>query len=289
MLADPQAPPTLACVGARENLARGAGQHGFGAIDADRRVVNVGVVDPRDPRPGFTAVVAATHAVDFDAGPHHAVVRRVDRQRRHPWNANIWALFGHLGPQLVPMPSAVARAEKGCRPGARENDLGVDRIERDLPDMQRIHWRIEPLEALPAILAAVDPVIRAGEYGARLFGVNRKPEDPALGPQPASHLPPALATVGAHPSARSNGADTNREIIGHGCFLPNFAYLVFVSHPVWEMSITTPSGPAHFISKLRWPPAAISMSSSGFSSSRSPRARSSFAAVASRSSTSKPK
>src|SRR5207344_3092885 len=75
MLADPQTSPTLAAIGAGKDLARGAGQHCLGAIDADRRIVDVGVVDPGDPRPAFSAVTAAPHAVDFDARPYHPVVR----------------------------------------------------------------------------------------------------------------------------------------------------------------------------------------------------------------------
>src|SRR5204862_6614337 len=79
MLADPQTSPALAAIRAGKDLARGTGQHCLGAIDADRRVVDVGVVDPGDPCPAFAAVTAATHAVDFDAGPYHPVVRRIDR------------------------------------------------------------------------------------------------------------------------------------------------------------------------------------------------------------------
>src|SRR6266571_3376903 len=61
------------------------------------------------------------------------------------------------------------------------------------------------------------------------------------------------------------------------------------SHPVCEMSMTTPSGPDHFISKLAWPPAAITVSMWSLAVSRSPCAPSNFAQASSRSSTSKPK
>src|SRR5438552_8385095 len=70
MLADPQTSPALAAIRARKDFARGAGQDRLGAVYANRRVVDVRVVDPGDPRPAFSAVTAATHAVDFDAGPH---------------------------------------------------------------------------------------------------------------------------------------------------------------------------------------------------------------------------
>src|SRR5947209_17423317 len=61
------------------------------------------------------------------------------------------------------------------------------------------------------------------------------------------------------------------------------------SQPVCEMSMTTPSGPDHFISKLAWPPAAIVASTWSFAVRRWPCAVSSFWQAASRSSTSKPK
>src|SRR5262249_41965644 len=148
--------------------------------------------------------------------------------------------------------------------------------------------RIEPLEMLAAILAVVDAVIGAGQHGARLLRMDRKAEDAAFRPQTRPHLPPAIAAVRADPGTGADGADANREIAGH-VFPPRPRYLVLVSHPVWEMSSTTPSGPAHFISKLRCPPAAISSWTPGFSSSRSPRACSNRVAASSRSSTSKPK
>src|SRR5271156_1506659 len=89
MLAYPQTSPTLTAIRTGKDLARGTGQHRLGAIDADRRVVDIGVVDPGDPRPAFSAVTAETHAVDFDAGPYHPVVRGIDGQRGHPRNADI--------------------------------------------------------------------------------------------------------------------------------------------------------------------------------------------------------
>ena len=81
---------------------------------------------------------------------------------------------------------------------------------------------------LAAVLALVDAVIRARQESARLFRVDREAEDAAFGPQTRPHLLPALAAVGADPGAGPDRPDTDREVIGHGCFL--FAY--FVSHPV---------------------------------------------------------
>src|SRR5262249_35163352 len=139
ILADPEALPVLAAVGAREDLARGARKHGFAAVDHDSCVVDVGVSDAGDPRPGLAAVAAAAHSVDFDARPNRAVIRRMAGQRGTPRDAAIWAFFGHFRRELVPTTAAVARAEEGRRPRASEDDLRIGRIERDLPDVQRIH------------------------------------------------------------------------------------------------------------------------------------------------------
>src|SRR5262245_10663426 len=185
------------------------------------------------------------------------------------------------------MAPPVGRQVECGRPGARENDLGIRRVEGHLPDVELIHRRIQPLEMLAAVLAAVNAVVCPGEHRSRFFWMHRKSENAAFGPEPRPHLPPAFAAIGAHPCAGTDCADANPELVGHDCFLPKFAYAV--CHPVWEMSITTPSGPAHFISKLRCPPSASSMSSPGCASSRFPCALSSFAAASSRFSTSKPK
>src|SRR5215469_6091015 len=108
MLADPQTLPALTAIGAREDLPRGAGQHGFGAIVADRRVMDVGIIEPAgDPRPALAAIAAAPYPVDLDPRPHDAVVRRVDAQRRHSRNADVRAFFGHVGAELLPMSPAV--------------------------------------------------------------------------------------------------------------------------------------------------------------------------------------
>jgi hypothetical protein len=63
--------------------------------------------------------------------------------------------------------------------------------------------------------------------------------------------------VGQHsPEGRGKRRRHHREPVPIGYDVP--------SHPVWEMSMTTPSGPAHFISKLRWLPGAIMVSRLSF-------------------------
>ena len=62
-----------------------------------------------------------------------------------------------------------------------------------------------------------------------------------------------------------------------------------VTQPVWEISITTPSGPDHFISKLRGEPgAAMAVSNPSLELIDVPFAPSSLSQAASRSSTMKP-
>src|SRR5215469_15102563 len=216
MLADAQAAPDLTAVGARKDLPRRARQYGRGAIDADGGVVNIGIGHAGDPCPAFAAVPAAAYPVDLATRPDQTVVRGIDGESRHPGNAYIGAFLGHLHRQLVPVTPTIGRAEQRSRPRARKDDFGVDRIEGHLPDVQRVHRRVEPLETFAGIFAAVDAVIGAGQYGLRLFGVNRETEHAAFGPQSGPHLPPTFSAIGADPRASPHRANTYAEVIGHG-------------------------------------------------------------------------
>src|SRR5215467_9948397 len=216
MVADAQAMPALTAVSARKDLPWRAGQYGRGAIDADGGVMNIGIGHPGDPCPAFSAGAAAAYPVNLDPCPDQTVVRGVDGQSRHPGNAYIGAFFGHLDRQLVPVTPAIGRAEQRSRPRARKDDFGVGGIEGHLPDVQRIHRRVEPLETFAGIFAAVDAVIGAGQYGLRLFGVNRETEHAAFGPQSGPHLPPTFSAIGADPRASPHRANTYAEVIGHG-------------------------------------------------------------------------
>src|ERR1700680_341445 len=98
MFTDSQAAPALTAISAGEDFARGAGQHGLGAVDHDRRVVDVGIAEPAShPRPALAAVAAAPNPVDLNTSPDDAVVRGVHGQCRHPGYPHIGAFFGHLG------------------------------------------------------------------------------------------------------------------------------------------------------------------------------------------------
>src|SRR5215467_10855659 len=121
MFADIQASPTLPAIGAGKDFARGAGQDRLGAIDADRRIVDVGVSDPGYPRPGFAAIATAPYPVDFDTGPHHPVIRRIYSQRGDPRDSHVGAFLGHIGAELVPVGSAVDRPKECGRPSPGED------------------------------------------------------------------------------------------------------------------------------------------------------------------------
>src|SRR5262249_28454990 len=115
------------------------------------------------------------------------------------------------------------------------------RIERDLPHVHLVHRRVEMREALAAVVAAVDAVLGAGKDRAPLGRVVGETIDAAFAPQPAFDPAPALAAVRPDPDPAADPADAERDVGDHGP----------VSQPVCEMSMTTPSGPCHFISKLR--------------------------------------
>src|SRR5439155_333311 len=220
LLADPEPYPVLAAVVAREDLARRRGQHGRPAIDDDPDVVDVGIVDAAgNAPPAIAAIGAVQHAVDLDPSPHIAVVGRIDGQRRDARDAHIRAFLGDRRRQFLPAAPAILRAEQRRRPGSGEDDVGIDRIDRDLPNVEPVHRRVEPLEALAAIAALVDAVIGTGEHRARLMRMHTQPEDAALAPQPLHDAPPALAAIGAEPQAAADRAGADRVFACHA-FLP---------------------------------------------------------------------
>ena len=118
------------------------------------------------------------------------------------------------------MRAAVGRAEQRRRTGPGKDDVGVDRIDRDPPDIEVVHRRWEVLEALPAVDALVDAVIGPGKDGARLVRMDGQLEHPAFAPQALADAPPASAAVGAEPGAAANRSDADREIARHGRCLP---------------------------------------------------------------------
>src|SRR5262245_66665520 len=82
------------------------------------------------------------------------------------------------------MAPPVGRPVECRRPGTRENDLGVRRVEGHFPDVELVHRRIQPLEMLAAVLAVVNAVVCPGEDRSRLFRVDGESENTAFRPEP---------------------------------------------------------------------------------------------------------
>src|SRR5262245_37894449 len=220
VLGHSEALPALARVGAREDLAGRARQHRLGLADADGDVVNVGVFQPaRDAAPGLAAIETAADAVDLDARPDDTMVRRVDGERRDPRDSYVLALFGHVDRELLPALSGVARAEERRRPRAGEDRVGIHGVDGDLPDMHRVHRRIETLETHASILTAVDPVVRAGIEDLCLRRMDGEAEHTALVPQPLPDSMPRFSAVCAVPRPCPNGSDTDAEVLRHDSLL----------------------------------------------------------------------
>src|SRR5712691_8308195 len=99
------------------------------------------------------------------------------------------------------MRATILRAEQRGRPCSGEDDVGIDRIDRDPADIEAVHRRVEAFKALSAVTALVDAVIGAREHCARLPGMHGQPEDAAFVSQPLADAPPALAAIGAEPRA----------------------------------------------------------------------------------------
>jgi hypothetical protein len=173
MLADAQALPALAGVGAGKDFAGGAGQHRLGLGRPDRHIVDVGIVQPAgDAGPGLSTVEAPAHAIHLDARPHDVMIRGVNGQGGHPRDAHVGALLGHLNRELLPMLSTVTGAKERRGAGAGEDDVRIRRVEGDLPDVQRVHGGVQSLKARSLIPAAVDPVISASIDNLWLFGMD---------------------------------------------------------------------------------------------------------------------
>src|SRR6516165_12473305 len=221
MLAYSQPAPALTAIVAGKDLPRGTGEHDLAAIAHDRRIMDVGIIEPAcDARPALPAVSAAPHTVHLDTGPHHPMVRRIHGQRRHPWYADVRAFIGQLDPKLLPMLPAVGRSEQRRGPRASEDDARIRRIESDLPNVKRIHRRIHSVEMLAAVFAAIDAIIHPAKQRPGFLRMDRKAEYAAFGPQTGSHLTPAFAAVRAYPGAGPHGSDADRKVAGHDSTLP---------------------------------------------------------------------
>src|ERR1051326_3089919 len=134
--------PRIAALGAGENLTRRRGQHLCRAVHDHADIVDIGVIDAiGDGLPGVAAIGTAPHPVNLDSGPNDMVIGWIHGELRHPWNADVRALRGHFDRQFPPAASTVPGAEKGRGSRARKDDLWVDRIYRDLPNLSVVHRR----------------------------------------------------------------------------------------------------------------------------------------------------
>jgi hypothetical protein len=108
--------------------------------------------------------------------------------------------------------------------------------------VQGVHRRVEPLEVLPAVLAAVDAVIGSGQNAAGLFWVDCEAEHAAFGPQSGTHLPPAFTAVRADPGAVSYGVPAQIVKLS-GMAVSSRNPLIWFSFPKAYAISTTPIPP----------------------------------------------
>src|SRR5690242_6083873 len=156
--ADPESLPACSAVAALEDFVRGRRQNAGAAIHEDPDIVNVGIRNAgADALPAVAAIDAAADSVHLDPGPDDAVIARIDAERRDPRDTDIRAFLGHLSRQLLPATPAVFGAEQRRWAGSGEDRIGLDGIDRDLPDMQFVHRRCEAIECLSAVAAPINP------------------------------------------------------------------------------------------------------------------------------------
>src|SRR5215470_14476337 len=144
-----------------------------------------------DDLPRLAAVLAVPNTIHFEAGPDVLVVYRVHHQSGHSGDAHIGTLLGYLHRQLVPMLAAVRGAEQCCRPSAREDDVGVDRVNGEGPDGDLVHGRVQMLPVLAFILTAVYAAVRATVHDTSVAGMHCQSAygafaiEAVAGPQPS--------------------------------------------------------------------------------------------------------
>src|SRR2546423_10969939 len=178
--------------------------------------MDIRVVDTAgDDFPRIAAVLAVTDTVDFDAGPNVLMVYRVNQQGSHPGDAHVRALLGQCHWQLVPMPATVLRAEQRRRPGACEDDVGVNRVDGKGPDGELVHGRVQPLPALAFILTAVHAAVRATIQHPSVSGMHSQSAHCAFTIEAVSDPQPGVSTIAAPPDALSKGSYTYGGILRH--------------------------------------------------------------------------
>src|SRR5262249_33652706 len=213
--------PGGAVIGAGEDFPWCDGQQRLRRPDRDRQVMDVRVGDTaRYSLPRIAAVLAVPYAVYFEAGPDVLMVDRVNHQGGDPRDAHIGTLLGYLHGQLAPMPAAVRGAEQRCRPGARKDDVGVDRVNSEGPDGDLVHGRVQPLPVLAFILTAVYAAVRATVHDTSVAGMHRQSAHGAFAIEAVADPQPGVSAIAAAPDALSKGAYTDSGLFRH-CFSPS--------------------------------------------------------------------
>src|SRR5262245_42350192 len=218
--------PAGPVIGAGEDFPRRDGQQRLWRPDRDGQVMDVRVGDPAgDDLPRIATVLAVPDAVHFEAGPDVLMVYRIDQQGSHPGNAHVGALLGHCHGQLIPMLAAILGTEQRCRPGAREDDVGVDRVDGEGPDGELIHGRVQPLPVLAFILTTVHAAVRATVQNTRISGMYRQGAHRAFTIDAVADPQPGLSAIAAPPDTLSKSPYTDGGMFRH-CLSPSVAYAV---------------------------------------------------------------
>src|SRR5262245_36484815 len=113
------------------------------------------------------------------------------------------------------MLAAVLGTEQRCRPGAREDDVGVDWVDGQGPDGDLIHGRVQPLPVLSPILTAVHAAVSATVENLRVSGMHRQGAHGAFTIQAVSDPQPGVSTIAAPPDALSKGSHTDSRLFRH--------------------------------------------------------------------------
>jgi hypothetical protein len=111
--------------------------------------------------------------------------------------------------QLVPLPAAVFGTVQGCRSGAREDDVGVDRIDDEGTDGELIHGRVQVSPVLTSILAGVDAAVRATVEDPRVLRMHREGAHGAFSREIVADSQPGISAITAQLDALSQSSDTD--------------------------------------------------------------------------------
>src|SRR6516165_1030166 len=224
-LLDAQGLPGLAQIVADKHFACRTRIDALALCGRDRHGVNVRIVQTGlKVRPGVPTVAAAEDAVDFYPGPNHSMIVGVDDEAGHEGFANR-TLAGGVYRQLLPVPSAVARAIDPGRAGTGEENIGIDRVDGQRPD----RWQSpigadDALPPQPAIVAREQAGVATCENGMRLRGMGDQRLNAAIERKRGAMPYPRVSGIRTVPYTPASRPKTNAVIRCH-------TLLPFVSAP----------------------------------------------------------